>query len=56
MNKEIIIKKIEIFRDERDWMQFHDPKNIAISIIMEATEFLEDFNGKVRKWYRSMQK
>ncbi|MBU0683679.1 MAG: hypothetical protein KJ864_05265 [Candidatus Omnitrophica bacterium] len=33
-----IIEKIKKFRDERDWMQFHDPKNMAISIILESSE------------------
>lgn len=35
-----IIKK---FRDERDWSQFHNPKDLAISISLEAAELLELF-------------
>lgn len=31
------------FRDERDWKQFHNPKDLAISICLEAAELLEDF-------------
>ena len=31
------------FRDQRDWEQFHNPKNIAGSIVIEATELLEVF-------------
>jgi len=27
-----ITNKIKKFRDERDWMQFHDPKSMAASI------------------------
>lgn len=42
------IEKIKKFRDDRDWMQFHDPKNMAISIIIEATELLEHFQWKTR--------
>lgn len=41
-----IIRKIKKFRDERDWMQFHDPKNMAISIVIEAAELLENFQWK----------
>ncbi len=43
-----IIDKIKKFRDDRDWMQFHDPKNMAISITIEATELLEHFQWKSR--------
>lgn len=31
------------FREERDWMQFHNPKDLAISISLEAAELLENF-------------
>ncbi len=31
------------FRDERDWRQFHNPKDLAISINLEASELLEIF-------------
>lgn len=41
-----IIEKIKKFRDERDWMQFHDPKNMAVSLILEASELLEHFQWK----------
>src|SRR3990172_7221735 len=41
-----IIEKIKTFRDERDWMQFHDPKNMAVSIVLEASELLEHFQWK----------
>ncbi|MBU4312268.1 MAG: nucleotide pyrophosphohydrolase, partial [Candidatus Omnitrophica bacterium] len=41
-----ITEKIKKFRDERDWMQFHDHKNMAISIILEASELLEHFQWK----------
>ena len=29
------------FRDERDWRQFHTPKDVALSLVLEATELLE---------------
>jgi NTP pyrophosphatase (non-canonical NTP hydrolase) len=37
------IAKIRRFRDERDWKRFHDPKNLAASISIEAGELLELF-------------
>lgn len=39
---ELVIK----FRDERDWKQFHNPKDMAISLSLEASEFLEHFQWK----------
>lgn len=36
-------QRIRHFRDERDWMQFHNPKNLACSIAIEAAELLEKF-------------
>jgi dCTP diphosphatase len=44
-----ITEKISKFRDERDWMQFHDPKNMAVSIILEASELLEHFQWKTQE-------
>jgi NTP pyrophosphatase (non-canonical NTP hydrolase) len=34
------------FRDERDWKQFHDSKNLAIAISIEAAELNELFLWK----------
>ena len=31
------------FRDERDWKQFHTPKDLALSVCLEAAELLEIF-------------
>src|ERR1700733_10237026 len=38
-----IRSRIRKFRDARDWMQFHNPKNLACSISIEANELLEHF-------------
>lgn len=40
---EQLIKKILLFRDERDWKQFHTPENLAKSISIEAAELMENF-------------
>ena len=37
------INEVLKFRDERDWKQFHNPKDLAISISLEASELLEIF-------------
>lgn len=43
-----MLDRIKQFRDERDWMQFHDPKSMAASITIEAAELLEHFQWKSR--------
>lgn len=46
MNLVDLQERIRSFRDARDWMKFHTPKNLAISIVLEATELLEHFQWK----------
>ena len=41
-----ITQKIKKFRDERDWLQFHGHKDMAISLALEAAEVLEHFQWK----------
>jgi NTP pyrophosphatase (non-canonical NTP hydrolase) len=38
-----LMEKIIKFQDDRDWKQFHDPKNIADAITIEAAELQEIF-------------
>ena len=38
-----LIWEIDQFASERDWNQFHTPKNLASSISIEAAELLECF-------------
>ncbi|MBS7239852.1 MAG: nucleotide pyrophosphohydrolase [Acetatifactor sp.] len=38
-----LTEKIVAFRDARNWKQFHNPKDMAISISLEAAELLEIF-------------
>lgn len=37
------INEVLKFRDDRDWKQFHNPKDLAISVSLEAAELLEVF-------------
>lgn len=41
-----ITEQIKKFRDERDWMQFHNHKDLALSLVLEAAEVLEHFQWK----------
>ncbi|MFJ7728456.1 nucleotide pyrophosphohydrolase [Neobacillus sp. NPDC097160] len=43
--KEIQQKVLE-FRDERDWKKYHNEKDLAISISLEANELLENFQWR----------
>lgn len=43
MTFEEAAEKALAFRNERDWEQFHNPKDLAISISLEAAELLESF-------------
>lgn len=42
MKKETIEQVLK-FRDDRNWRQFHNPKDLALSISLEAAELLEVF-------------
>jgi len=41
-----LINLIENFRNARDWKKFHNPKDLAISLSLEASELLELFQWK----------
>ncbi|WP_302170870.1 nucleotide pyrophosphohydrolase [uncultured Streptococcus sp.] len=41
-----LMNKINQFRDDRDWRKFHNEKDLAISISLEASELLELFQWK----------
>ncbi len=40
---EALTSEIRSFRDERDWLQFHNPKELAVAITAEAGELLQHF-------------
>jgi len=40
------IERIRRFRDERDWLRFHNPKDLAMSVSIEAAELLELFQWR----------
>ncbi|SDB84170.1 NTP pyrophosphatase, house-cleaning of non-canonical NTPs [Pelagirhabdus alkalitolerans] len=43
---ETLMDQINQFREERDWLQFHNPKDLALSLNLEAAELLENFQWK----------
>ena len=38
-----LIKKIRAFAQDRDWEQFHSPKNLAMALSVEVAEVVEHF-------------
>ena len=43
MLRDETIRRVIQFRDDREWRQFHTPKDLAISLSLEAAELLEIF-------------
>ncbi len=43
MNINNIQKQLSDFADERDWDQFHNPKNLAMALSVEVSELIEIF-------------
>lgn len=44
-----LTKRIIAFRDARDWKQFHNPKDVALSLVLEAAEVMEHFQWKSKE-------
>ena len=44
-----LTKRIIAFRDARDWKQFHNAKDMALSLVLEASEVMEHFQWKNRE-------
>ena len=41
-----LIDRIVSFRNIREWKQFHNPKDLVISLVLESSELLEHFQWK----------
>jgi NTP pyrophosphatase (non-canonical NTP hydrolase) len=41
-----LTEKYIAFRNERDWAKYHKPKDVALSLVLEAAELLELFQWK----------
>ncbi|MBI2667724.1 nucleotide pyrophosphohydrolase [Candidatus Woesearchaeota archaeon] len=59
-NLQELKEKVKKFCEERDWDQFHNPKDLAIGIITESSELLEHFRFKseeeIEKMFNSKEK
>lgn len=55
-----MIEKVQRFCEERDWDQFHNPKDLAIGISTEANELLDIFrfqsDGQMREIFADEKK
>lgn len=56
MNDEIqaLQAALRAFADEREWEQFHSPKNLAAALSVEAAELLEHFQWLTDEQSRSL--
>ncbi len=43
---ENLVQRIIAFREARDWKQFHNPKDVSLSLVLEACEVMEHFQWK----------
>jgi NTP pyrophosphatase (non-canonical NTP hydrolase) len=53
-NLEEIIKKINQFAQERDWDQFHSPKNLTMALSVEVSELVEEFQWLTEEQSRNL--
>ncbi len=52
MNYDKIQNEIKTFVDERDWEQFHSPKNLSMALSVEAAELAEIFQWQKQDEYK----
>ena len=51
IDNEMLAKSLRVFASDRDWDQFHTPKNLASAITVESSELLEIFQwSRGREW------
>ncbi|MDA8364276.1 MAG: nucleotide pyrophosphohydrolase [Gammaproteobacteria bacterium] len=46
---ELLVQRLRDFARERDWEQFHSPKNLSMALIVEAAELVEHFQWLTEK-------
>jgi dCTP diphosphatase len=51
-----LIEKLRQFAAERDWEQFHSPKNLSMALAVEVAELLEHFQWLTEEQSRSLDK
>ena len=53
MDIDKIRKRLQEFAKERDWEQFHNPKNLSMALSVEASELLEIFQWQKAEEYKN---
>jgi len=56
MNFDDLKKKLRLFAEERDWKQFHSPKNLSMALAVEAAELLEHFQWLTQEQSKSLDR
>lgn len=51
---ESLMKKIRVFNSERDWEQYHSPKNLSMAFSVEVAEIAEHFQWLTEEQSRSL--
>ena len=49
-----LARRVERFAEERDWQQFHSPKNLAMALTVEAAELQEHFQWLTQEQSREL--
>jgi len=50
-----LARQLDRFAQERDWQQFHSPKNLASALVVEAGELLEHFQWLTEEQSRALE-
>ena len=51
---EELIRKLREFAAERDWEQFHSPKNLSMALAVEVAEIIEHFQWLTQEQSRNL--
>ena len=49
-----LIEQVRNFRQERDWDQYHSPKNLVMALVVEASELAEHFQWMTEEQSNSL--
>jgi NTP pyrophosphatase (non-canonical NTP hydrolase) len=49
-----LMKKLSLFAKERDWEQFHSPKNLSMALAVETAEIMEHFQWLTEEQSRNL--
>ena len=52
----MLSEKVERFADERDWAQFHSPKNLSMALTVECAELMEHFQWLTESQSRKLNR